>query len=129
MLILAKSKIVLTWYFFNIYPINNFTIIKHTAPGNPSNPMIMLLTIFNPIWNPKLAPIKLITYITIPPNIEFIISFNIFFNGTIKILPIINIKQIQAKYVIIFKSISAIIPFGRHILVGKELNFGKENFI
>ena len=83
------------------YPINNFTIIRQTAPGSPNNPIIMLLTIFNPIWNPKLVPIKLITYITTPPNMEFTINFNIFLIGTIKILPIINMKQIQAKYVII----------------------------
>lgn len=37
-----------------------------------------------------------------PPKIELIIIFSTFFNGTIKILPKIKIKHIQAKKVIIF---------------------------
>lgn len=65
----------------------------------------MLVKIFNPIWKLKFVPIKFIKYIVNPPNIELKIIFNIFFNGTIKILPIKKIKHIQAKYVIIFSFI------------------------
>ena len=65
----------------------------------------MLVRKFNPIWNPKLLPTKLIKKIQIPPKIELKINFNIFFIGKIKILPIIKIKQIHAKYVIIFMPI------------------------
>ena len=46
------NSIVVVFFRYPIvvpYPINNLTIIKQTAPGNPNNPMIMLLTIFNPI--------------------------------------------------------------------------------
>lgn len=80
-------------------------IIKHTTPGNPNNPIIILVKKFNPIWNPNVPPIKLMIYITTPPKIEFITNFRILVSGTIKILPNIKIKQIQAKYVIILISI------------------------
>lgn len=57
--------------------------------------------IFKPIWNPNVAPIILITYINIPPRTEFNSNLAIFFIGTIKIFPKINITIIQAKKAII----------------------------
>ena len=56
---------------------------------------------FNPIWNPKFAPIKLIIYIHTPPSIELNINFNILLSGIINIFPNINKTIIQVKKVII----------------------------
>ena len=92
-------------FHFVFHPIKSLTTIKHTAPGNPNKPTTILVKIFNPIWKPKLAPIKLIIKMANPPKTELKTNFKIFFNGTIKILPKINKKQIQAKYVIRFPSI------------------------
>lgn len=88
------------------YPTNNFIITKQTAPGNPNSPITILVKIFNPIWNWKLAPIRFIMKIIIPPNIEFNINFSSFFIGIINILPNMKIKHIHAKYVIILLSIA-----------------------
>ena len=61
------------------------------------------------MWKPKLCVKKFIKNIINPPSIEFKISLNIIFIGTINIFPIIKIKQIQAiKVSIVVKSI--IIP-------------------
>lgn len=46
----------------------------------------------------------------IPPRIELKTNFSIFFNGKIKILPKIKIKQMHAKYVIILVSIIIQLP-------------------
>ena len=67
--------------------------------GIPNIPIKIAVKIFNPIWNSNVAPIKFITYIKKAPNIEFITIFKIIFNGTIKILPIINKVIIHAKYI------------------------------
>lgn len=63
----------------------------------PNIPTIIVVIMFKPIWKLNIPPIKLITNIKIPPIIELNINFNINFNGTINILPIINKKNIQAK--------------------------------
>ena len=65
----------------------------------------ILVTKLSPIWKPNVPPTAFIIKITIPPKTEFNTNFNIFFIGTIKILPSINIKQIHAKYVIMLISI------------------------
>lgn len=82
---------------FIIYPTNSLTIIIHIAPGSPSKPTKMLVIKLIPICKFILAPKRFINQITIPPSIEFKTSFKTFFIGTIKILPNINKKQIQAK--------------------------------
>ena len=87
------------------YPTRSFTIIKHTTPGIPNKPTIKLVIKFNPMWNPKFAPIRFIKYIVNPPSIEFKTNFIIFCIGTIKIFPNIKIKQTHAKNVIMFVSI------------------------
>lgn len=89
-----------------IFHINSLIIIRHTAPGNPNTPTKILVKILSPIWNPNAPPIKLIKNIVIPPKIELTTNFKIFLIGTINILPNINKKQIHAKYVIKFVSIS-----------------------
>lgn len=81
--------------------IINFNIIRKTAPGNPKIPTKIEVPIFSPIWNWNATPTKLIIYIKTPPKIELITSFNIFFNGNIKILPTKNNIIIQAKKVMI----------------------------
>ena len=91
-------------YTLDIYPINNLIKINTITPGIPKIPIVIDVNKFKPTWNPKLAPTKLITYINIPPNIEFKTNFNIFLIGNINILPIKKIKQIHAKKVIIFWS-------------------------
>lgn len=63
----------------------------------PNIPTIIVVIMFNPIWKLNIPPIKLIINIKIPPIIELNTNFNINFNGTINILPIINKKNIQAK--------------------------------
>ena len=63
----------------------------------PNIPTTIAVTIFNPMWKLNAAPIKFIININIPPSIELPIIFSILFNGIIKILPIINRKNIQAK--------------------------------
>ena len=71
--------------------------ISSITPGIPSIPTSNAVIIFNPMWKLNIWPIKLIINIRIPPNIELPIIFIIPFNGTAKILPIINKKNIQAK--------------------------------
>lgn len=78
-----------------------FNIIRKTAPGTPSIPTKIAVPMFNPIRKPKEAPTILIIYINAPPKIELITNFNIFFNGTIKILPTKNNIIIQTKKVTI----------------------------
>ena len=80
--------------------INNLSNINTILPGIPNNPINTAVIIFNPKWNPQVSPIKFISNIRIPPNIEFNINFNMIFNGIIKILPIKNITIIPAKYAI-----------------------------
>ena len=77
-----------------------FSITSNKAPGKPSNPTIIEVNKFNPIWKPKFIPIILIIYIHNPPKIELIISFKIFFNGQINIFPNINMNIIHARKVI-----------------------------
>lgn len=91
--------------FNPVFYINNFIITKHTAPGSPSNPTKILVKILSPMWNPHIPPTRFIKNIVSPPKMELIISFKIFFIGTINILPKINKKHMHAKYVIIFVSI------------------------
>lgn len=81
--------------------IINFNIIRKTAPGKPKIPTKMEVPMFSPIWNPNVAPTRLIIYIKTPPKIELIANLKIFFSGNIKILPIINNMMIQAKKVMI----------------------------
>lgn len=83
------------------YYIINFNITRKIAPGKPKIPTKIEVPIFRPIWNPNAAPTKLIIYIKAPPKIELITSFNIFFNGNIKILPTINNMIIHTKKVMI----------------------------
>ena len=78
-----------------------FNIISNIAPGIPKNPTISEVKKFNPIWKLKLAPIKLIIYIKIAPNIELSINLKMLFIGQINILPNMNISIIQVKNVII----------------------------
>ena len=98
-------------YFF-FYINSNFIIIITIAPGIPKTPTKIEVIKFNPIWKLKNDPIKLIINIIIPPKTEFIIILNIVFIGIINILPNINKKKIQAKYVIILlKSTFITCPF------------------
>ena len=78
-----------------------FNIINNIAPGIPKKPTINEVKKFNPIWKLKLAPIRFIIYIKIPPNIELNINFRTLFIGQINILPNMNISIIQVKNVII----------------------------
>ena len=55
------------------------------------------------------------------------INFNIFFNGKIKILPNIKIKQIHARYVMILVSI--IIPTPIKNLSSTEISHAMRNFL
>lgn len=71
--------------------------ISSIAPGKPNIPTTIAVTIFRPIWNPHIPPIKFIINISIPPKTEFSISLNKAFSGTAKILPIINNNNIHAK--------------------------------
>ena len=84
--------------FFNRNII--FKITSNIAPGKPSNPTIIDVNKFSPIWNPKLAPIILIIYIHNPPKIELIINLKMFLSGQINIFPNINMNIIHAKKVI-----------------------------
>ena len=73
--------------------------MSNIAPGIPNIPTIKAVIKFIPICNPQIAPIMLITYNKITPNIEFKINFRITFIGTIKIFPIIIIPIMQAIYI------------------------------
>lgn len=75
-------------------------MINNIAPGIPNIPTNIEVKIFNPIWKLNIEPIKFIAYINIPPKIEFTINLHILFIGKINILPIKNIKNIQANIVI-----------------------------
>ena len=79
--------------------MNSFRITNSTAPGTPNMPTKIAVAKLSPIWNEKLLPIKFIKYIKIPPNTEFITSFNIFIKGTANILPIITKPIMHAKYI------------------------------
>ena len=58
-----------------------------------------------PMWNPHIAPIKLIIYIKKAPRNEFKTSFNIVFIGTINNFPKINQKKIHdVNAIILLKS-------------------------
>ena len=86
-------------------------------------PIKILVKKFKPIWKLKFAPTKLIIQISKPPKKELNTNFKIFLIGTIKILPKINKKHIQAKYVITFISIKKSIPFLKaYIWFEKELD-------
>lgn len=61
-------------------------IPNKTAPGIPNMLTNRIVTKFKPIWKLKEAPNRLMIYIITAPNKEFAKSFNINFNGTIKIL-------------------------------------------
>lgn len=89
------------YHIVSCYNIINFIITNNIAPGSPRIPTKIEVPIFSPIWNWNAAPTKLIIYIKAPPKIELITSFNIFFNGNIKILPTTNNIIIQAKKVMI----------------------------
>ena len=80
---------------------NNFINTITIAPGIPKIPTKIEVIKFNPIWNSKKEPIKLIINIINPPSTEFITNLHIIFIGTINILPNINKKNIHAMYVII----------------------------
>lgn len=81
----------------DIFTIIYLKLLIKLHRGTPSIPTTIAVKIFKPIWKLNIPPIKLITNIKIPPITELNISFNINFNGTINILPIINKKNIQAK--------------------------------
>lgn len=76
-------------------------IIRQIAPGIPSIPTIIDVKKFKPMWKPHIPAIRLIANIINPPKIELKINFIINFKGTIKIFPIINKKQMQAKKIIV----------------------------
>ena len=84
-----------------IFYNNNLINITSIAPGIPSIPTIIEVTIFSPIWNPKYPPIIFIISIIKPPIIEFSMNFKIVFIGTIKTLPTINKKNKHATKAII----------------------------
>lgn len=55
--------------------------------------------IFNPIWNPKVPPIKLITKIKIPPKTELAINLKIALRGIENTFPAIHNPTIQPKII------------------------------
>ena len=57
----------------------------------------MAVTIFNPIWNFHVEPIKFIINISSPPNVEFTTNLSNAFNGTKNILPTIHKTTIHPK--------------------------------
>lgn len=70
------------------------------TPGIPKIPTKMEVPTFNPIWNEKAPPIKLIIKIRIPPKIEFAINLKIAFNGIENIFPTTHRPTIQPKIII-----------------------------
>ena len=78
--------------------MKTFKITTKIKPGIPNIPVHSIVHQFNPIWKANDAPTILTTYIKPDPIREFTTNFNIFFIGSIKILPMIIIAMIHPIY-------------------------------